>query len=45
MGPAKTDIRPHLTLCPATHRSLPAAEDDVPHNPDSKHPEHGSDAP
>ncbi|MCI39898.1 hypothetical protein A2U01_0061130, partial [Trifolium medium] len=29
---------------PSHHRSLPAVEGDVPHNPDSKHPEHGSDA-
>ncbi|MCI49696.1 hypothetical protein A2U01_0070940, partial [Trifolium medium] len=44
-GPVETDIKPHPTVCPSPDRSLPDAEDDVPYNPDSKHLEHGSDAP
>ncbi|MCI57410.1 hypothetical protein A2U01_0078661, partial [Trifolium medium] len=44
-GPVENDREPHPTVCPSHHRSLPAVEGDMPHNPDSIHPEHGSDAP
>ncbi|MCI44312.1 hypothetical protein A2U01_0065551, partial [Trifolium medium] len=36
---------PHLALGPSPHQSHPATVGDVPESPDSKHPEHGSDAP
>ncbi|MCH79571.1 hypothetical protein A2U01_0000322 [Trifolium medium] len=36
---------PHLSLCPSPHQSHPAAVGDVPGNPDSRYPEHGSGAP
>ncbi|MCI38104.1 hypothetical protein A2U01_0059332, partial [Trifolium medium] len=39
------DREPHPPVCPSHHWSLPAVEGDVPHNPDSIHPEHGSNAP
>ncbi|MCI70755.1 hypothetical protein A2U01_0092018, partial [Trifolium medium] len=44
-GPVENDREPHPIVCPSHHRSLLAMEGDVPHNPDSIHPEHGSDAP
>ncbi|MCI87965.1 hypothetical protein A2U01_0109250, partial [Trifolium medium] len=44
-GPVENDREPHPTVCPSHHWSLPDAEGGVPHNPDSKHPKHGSDAP
>ncbi|MCI73608.1 hypothetical protein A2U01_0094872 [Trifolium medium] len=35
----------HPALSPSLHQSHPAMVDDEPDNPNSKHPEHGSDAP
>ncbi|MCI76738.1 hypothetical protein A2U01_0098008, partial [Trifolium medium] len=36
---------PHPALDPSLHQSHPAVVDDVPDNPDSEYPAHGSDAP
>ncbi|MCI42545.1 hypothetical protein A2U01_0063782, partial [Trifolium medium] len=36
---AESGIMQHPTLCPSPHLSHPAVVGDVPHNPDSKHPE------
>ncbi|MCI86840.1 hypothetical protein A2U01_0108121 [Trifolium medium] len=44
-GPEENHIMPHQSVSPAPHLNHPAAVGDVSDNPDSKHPEHGSDAP